>query len=72
MEDFDLVRRLGRAGRLAVLRAPARTSSRRYDDGWLRRTLRNKAVLLGYVLGVPPERLARTYEGRGGRAGLIS
>jgi rSAM/selenodomain-associated transferase 2/rSAM/selenodomain-associated transferase 1 len=72
MEDFDLVRRLGRAGRLAFLRAPARTSSRRYDDGWLRRTLRNKAVLLGYVLGVPPERLARTYEGRGGRAGLIS
>jgi hypothetical protein len=65
MEDVDFVRRLARAGRLAFLRPPVRTSSRRYDQGILRRTLRNKAVLLGYFLGVPSERLARLYGRRG-------
>jgi rSAM/selenodomain-associated transferase 2/rSAM/selenodomain-associated transferase 1 len=65
MEDVEFVRRLGRAGRMAFLRPPVRTSPRRYDEGVLRRTLRNKAALLGYFLGVPPDRLARIYGRRG-------
>jgi hypothetical protein len=65
MEDVEFVRRLGRAGRMAFLRPPVLTSPRRYDEGVLRRTLRNKAALLGYFLGVPPDRLARIYGRRG-------
>lgn len=61
MEDVEFARRLHRAGRIAFLRPPVRTSSRAYEKGVLRATLRNKVVFAGYVLGVPPDRLERFY-----------
>jgi rSAM/selenodomain-associated transferase 2 len=62
MEDVDFVRRLKRVGRLHCSSLPAVTSARRWEeDGWLRRSGHNVILLLLYLAGVPPERLARWY-----------
>ena len=62
MEDFELVRRLRRRGRIAVADAAVTTSARRWDAlGALRATWTNQMVIVGYYLGVSPERLARWY-----------
>lgn len=61
-EDVDLIRRIGRK-RLALLNARAVTSAERFQrDGYLRRSLRNSALIARYFLGASPERLARGYE----------
>lgn len=61
MEDVDLVRRIGRA-RLRPLDADAITSAARYRrDGYLRRSVRNLAILSLWFAGVPPRLLARLY-----------
>ena len=58
MEDVDLVRRLGRRGRLFRSAQPAITSARRWErDGWIARTARHLALILLYFCGVPPARL---------------
>jgi rSAM/selenodomain-associated transferase 2 len=58
MEDVDLVRRLGRRGRLFQSALPARTSPRRWErDGWIRRTVLHLTLILLYFCGVPPARL---------------
>lgn len=62
MEDVNLVRRLRRVGRLHCSTLPAVTSARRWEqDGWLARSGQNMVLLLLYVAGVSPERLARWY-----------
>ena len=62
MEDFALVRRLARRGRIAIIDRPALTAGRRWDRlGILRTTLINQLIVLAYALGVPPELLARWY-----------
>jgi rSAM/selenodomain-associated transferase 2 len=62
MEDVDFVRRLTRTGRLHCSTLPAITSARRWEeDGWLRRSGQNIVLLLLYLAGVSPERLARWY-----------
>jgi rSAM/selenodomain-associated transferase 2 len=62
MEDLDLVRAIRRAGRLALLRAPAVTSARRYlERGVFRTVARNTAALLGWALGVDRARIAAWY-----------
>ncbi len=60
MEDVDLVRRLGR-DRLAALDHQAITSARRYQRGYVRRSLRNLVCLSLYFAGLPPARIARLY-----------
>ena len=61
MEDFDLIRRIGRQ-RLVLLEPAAVTSDLRYrQGGWLRRPLRNVAFQLLYLAGCPPRLLARFY-----------
>ena len=58
----ELVRRLRRRGRIAVADAAVTTSARRWDAlGALRATWTNQMVIVGYCLGVSPERLARWY-----------
>lgn len=62
MEDFELMRRLQRQGRIAILPAPVVTSARR----WLKRgvwqtTFINQAIVIAYLLGVSPDRLANWY-----------
>ncbi|GAB4282272.1 MAG: TIGR04283 family arsenosugar biosynthesis glycosyltransferase [Roseovarius sp.] len=60
MEDVALARRLGR--RLVGLPVVATTSAARYlAEGWLRRGARNLWLLLRYLAGADPARLARRY-----------
>jgi len=69
MEDYELVRRLGQAGRVAMAEAAVVTSAR----WWLRKgvwcaTMLNQACVVGYRLGVDPARLASWRGNRCGRA----
>lgn len=62
MEDVDFVRRLRRAGRLFHSALPAVTSARRWEtDGWIRRSFENVLLLLLFLAGVSPRRLAARY-----------
>lgn len=65
MEDFELVRSLGRRGRIAILPAAATTSPRRWLElGVLRTWVLNQWLVAGSLLGVSPDRLARIYRRR--------
>lgn len=65
MEDFELMRRLRRQGRIEIAPAPVITSARRWRQlGVLKTTLLNQAVIMGYLLGISPARLARWYKGQ--------
>lgn len=62
MEDVEFVRRLNKRGRIAFIREPVITSSRRYAKyGGPKVIFRNKITKLGFALGVSSERLARFY-----------
>ena len=62
MEDFELVRRLKRRGRIALAPGRARTSNRRWLRlGAVKTWLINQAIIAGYYAGVPPKRLAVWY-----------
>ena len=67
MEDYELMRRARKIGGIKIIGEPAITSARRWIKlGVLRTTLVNQAVILGYIAGVSPERLAKFYRGGGG------
>ena len=60
MEDLDLVQRIKREGRLALLAAPAVTSARRYiEAGPLRAMLRHWLAAAAWTLGVDRRRIAQ-------------
>ncbi len=62
LEDLDFARRLKRHGRLAVLPLRMRTSSRRYLERGIARTVAlNWLIWALHVVGVSPHRLARLY-----------
>ena len=62
MEDADLVRRMRRHGRLYFSPLGVSVSARRWErDGWMRRTVSNLWILLLYVAGRSPDRLAASY-----------
>lgn len=62
LEDVDLVLRLRRLGRIELAPVPVRTSARRWQRlGLLRTTLNNQFILLCFLLGVSPGRLALWY-----------
>jgi rSAM/selenodomain-associated transferase 2 len=62
MDDYELSRRLRRRFRFTLLDLPVTASARRYQrDGVLRTTLRLRLLFLLYRLGVPPDRLLRSY-----------
>ena len=62
MEDFELMVRLKRQGRIAILPAPVLTSGRRWQKlGVVRTTLINQLIIAGYFLGVPPAQLVCWY-----------
>jgi rSAM/selenodomain-associated transferase 2/rSAM/selenodomain-associated transferase 1 len=68
MEDFDLVRRLRRRGRIVTLRDEVVTSARRWKDlGFLRTLIVNQIMIAGYFLGLPNEALRRLYRRGAGR-----
>ena len=65
MEDFELMRRLRGRGKIKILPLHATTSARRWKKlGIMRTTVINQAIILGYLLGVNPEKLAGWYRGR--------
>ncbi len=62
MEDFELVRRVRKVGRVAIAPSAVVTSDRRWRTlGILRTTLANQVMVAGYLLGVDPYKLARWY-----------
>jgi rSAM/selenodomain-associated transferase 2 len=65
MEDFELMRRLKRYGKIAIAPAPVLTSGRRWQKlGVVRTTLINQLIIISYFLGVSPAKLARWYRQR--------
>jgi rSAM/selenodomain-associated transferase 2 len=68
MEDFVLIQKLKKRGRIAIVPATVRTSARRWQtQGIWKTTLMNQVMILGFYLGVRPETLRRWY-----RSGKIS
>ncbi|PSN10976.1 glycosyltransferase [filamentous cyanobacterium CCT1] len=66
MEDFELVRRLRRLGKVAIAPSAVVTSDRRWRTlGILRTTLANQVMVVSYLLGIDPHRLARWYRNLG-------
>jgi len=62
MEDFSLIKQLKKLGRVVLAPQAVKTSARR----WLRRgvfytTILNQLIVIAYVIGVSPERLAGWY-----------
>ncbi|MCA9126005.1 MAG: TIGR04283 family arsenosugar biosynthesis glycosyltransferase [Planctomycetales bacterium] len=65
MEDYDLVRRLKKIGRIGLCNKSVLTSARRWERlGAFRVTAINQLMVLGYHLGIPPNRLAKFYRGK--------
>lgn len=59
LEDYEIVRRLKRVGKIQIARASVLTSARRWHAcGVWATTLRNQFLLMAYRLGVSPERIA--------------
>jgi hypothetical protein len=62
MEDVDLIGKMSRVGRIALVNKKAFTSERRWvKKGLLRTAVMNQVTMLLYKLGVSPERLYRLY-----------
>lgn len=62
MEDFELMLRLRRLGRIAIVPASVLTSARRWQKlGVVKTTFINQVVIIGYFLRVPPSQLVRWY-----------
>ncbi len=62
MEDFELMRRLKRIGRIVIIPTPVVTSARRWlQKGVFKTTLLNQIVIIAYLLGVSPEQIRRWY-----------
>lgn len=63
MEDYDLVRRLTRRGRVMLAPEAVVTSARRWEQlGIVKTTLLNQVMLTGHLLGVSPRRMAQLYQ----------
>jgi rSAM/selenodomain-associated transferase 2 len=64
MEDYELVLRLKRLGRIVILDEPAATSARRWLKlGVWKATWTNQVCLAAYRIGVPSDRIARWRDG---------
>tara|TARA_B100000949_G_C13988008_1_gene327952 strand:+ start:56 stop:574 length:519 start_codon:yes stop_codon:yes gene_type:complete len=62
MEDFELVRRLAKSGRIVISQRTATTSARRWNQvGLFRTTIHNWRIVLAYWCGVSPRKLAVWY-----------
>jgi rSAM/selenodomain-associated transferase 2 len=62
MEDFELIRRLRRLGRIAIISSPVFTSGRRWLQlGVAKTTLMNQIAIISYLLGISPQKIKRWY-----------
>jgi rSAM/selenodomain-associated transferase 2/rSAM/selenodomain-associated transferase 1 len=70
MEDFILVRRLKRKGRIVILPEAVVTSPRRWlHFGIVKTWLINQAIIIAYYLGISPHRLSRWYRREESKSG---
>jgi rSAM/selenodomain-associated transferase 2/rSAM/selenodomain-associated transferase 1 len=68
MEDFEVVRRLRREGRIAILDQFVLTSPRRWLNlGIFKTWIINQIIIAGYLIGVSPERLSSWYRREKGK-----
>jgi rSAM/selenodomain-associated transferase 2 len=62
MEDFELMRRLRRKGRIVILPTPVVTSPLRWlKQGVGKTTLKNQIAIISFLLGVSPAKIANWY-----------
>ena len=62
MEDFEMVSRLRKQGKIDIVNVPAITSGRRWKQlGLLRTTVVNQCIITAYMFGVKPATLYRIY-----------
>ncbi len=62
MEDFVLIRQLGKMGKIAIAPVAVITSERRWQKlGICQTTLINQMMIIGYWCGVSPAKLAQWY-----------
>ena len=62
MEDFVFIRNLKKLGKIAIIPVPVITSGRRWQKlGVFRTTAINQMMIIGYYLGISPEKLAQFY-----------
>jgi rSAM/selenodomain-associated transferase 2 len=70
MEDFILVRRLKRRGKIVIVPASVKTSPRRWLHlGIFKTWLINQLIVMAFYLGIAPERLSRWYRRETGKSG---
>jgi len=68
MEDFEFVRRLKKKGAIAILPESVKTSPRRWQNfGIFKTWLLNQIIVVAYLIGIPPQRLAFWYRREKGR-----
>lgn len=62
MDDYEFVRNLKKTGKITTLSTASLTSGRRWKEkGAFKTTMINQAIILGYHLGISPNRLAKWY-----------
>lgn len=62
MEDFELIRRLNRLGKIEILSSSVITSGRRWQKlGVFKTTMINQLIVMGYYLGISPLKLSQWY-----------
>lgn len=62
MEDFDLIKRVKKIGKIYIVNASVITSARRWEKvGIVKTTLINQLIIMGYYLKIKPEKLALFY-----------
>ena len=62
LEDLEFIRRLKRKGKMAILEPAVATSTRRFEERGITRTIiRNWLIFALYFAGASPQRLARLY-----------
>ncbi len=62
MEDFELMRRLSKRGKIGIAPAAVLTSARRWEKrGICATTAINQVIIVAYLLGICPKLLARFY-----------
>jgi hypothetical protein len=70
MEDYSLVRRLKRKGKIVIVPAAVVTSPRRWLHlGILKAWLINQLIVIAYYLGASPQQLTRFYRRKAGKGG---
>ncbi|MBE9029664.1 glycosyltransferase, partial [filamentous cyanobacterium LEGE 11480] len=65
MEDHQFIKQLQHLGNIAIAPAKVTTSGRRWESlGVVKTTLLNQAMILGFYVGISPDRLRSWYRGQ--------